>query len=78
MELSVGVLWTSPSPPDGIGKKGRSCAIFKVPLFLSEGFSQRDAFGKGEFLFLYIILTLPVYQGVNNIRSFKNILSFNR
>jgi hypothetical protein len=39
----------SPNPPGIIGKKERNCAIFKVPLFLREGFSQRDAFGKGEF-----------------------------
>jgi hypothetical protein len=53
-ELSVGVLWTSPNPPDRIGKKGRICAIFKVPLFLREGFSRRDVFGKGELFHVKI------------------------
>jgi hypothetical protein len=59
IELSVGVLWTSPNP-FSYEEKGRICAIFKVPLFLREGFSQRDAFGKGEFFFVYVIFTQPL------------------
>ncbi len=31
-------------------EKGLSCRLKTVPLFLREGFSQRDAFGKGELL----------------------------
>jgi len=34
--------------PFSLKEKRRNSLIFKVPLFLREGFSRRDAFGKDE------------------------------
>jgi hypothetical protein len=42
IELSEGVQWTSPNP-FSYEEKGRNCAIFKVPLFLREGFRVRSS-----------------------------------
>jgi len=58
-KIFIGQLNSSPNP-FSYEEKGRNCVIFKVPLFLREGFSQRDAFGKGEFFFVHIIFVQPL------------------